>query len=496
MTSDQCRLGDEVGFCEDSGYCTFADSDCESHRRYDETAEFPLAGECLTGYVTGRITERYIVNDENAAPTLVTQAPAVLAVTAVLDDGTTPAVKIDHEGHFSFAAPAGSHYALSVPVLGQFQSSLPHIEAASLFGWRPDVARSTKATSIKFTYNQAALGPLWIQSTGAYTQTLTTGTATNFNFDWFTATTPGSSAKAALLDSTMHHDRLYVNQTASIGGYVSIVASATEKLTLADGVMATATGTLAPSTRDQCVQLRTTAVAEQARMKAAEASLASMTSGWTLQAAQARDASEFASLVVASHDDTMVTNAGLNVTYANPFPGTSMVGLMYVQGGYNIAAAGFSVSANMWSYTYLPFDAVAGSCAATLSLAGTTAIGGALIVAGTAIDANDKNVTADVTKPVSIAWSQVVSGVSDFWTVALWEVSDDGAGGLVFEQKYTITTPDTHALLPKDLVQSTHTYIMQIVAVQEYPNAAQGDFVTHAYPAGSTGAWSHSFKIK
>ena len=119
-----------------------------------------------------------------------------------------------------------------------------------------------------------------------------------------------------------------------------------------------------------------------------------------------------------------------------------------------------------------------------------------LIVAGTAVDANDKDVTADVAKPVPIAWSQVVSGISHYWTILLWEASDDGAGSLVFAVKYAVTTPDTHALLPTGLLQSTHTYIVQIVAVQGPPNAAQGDFATFAYPAGSTGAWSHSFKVK
>jgi hypothetical protein len=495
MTSDQCRLGDEVGFCEDSGYCTFADTACESHRRYDETAEYPLAGECLSGYVTGHIMERYIVNDDNAEPTVVTQAPTTISVTAVLDDGTTPTVRIEHDANFAFAAPPGAHYTLVMPVLGVFQASVPHIEAVSISGDRPDVLRSSKSTQIKFTYNQTPVGNLWIASTGAYTETLTSGTATNFNFDWFTAMT-GSAVKPALLDSTMHNDRLYVNQTANIGGYISIVASATERLTLADGMTANATGTLASAARDQCVQLRSTAVAEQTRLKAAEGGLSTTSSGWRLFAAQARELSESGAFLVANHEDPVATNASLNVTYANPFPGTKMMGLMTVDGSYGLNAAGFDVPAGVWSRVYDTFDAAGASCAATLSLAGTTAIGGALVLSGTAVDTNNKEVVADVTKPVPIAWSQVVSGVSNFWTIVLWEVSDDGAGGLVFETKYVVTTPDTHALLPKMLLQSTHTYVAQIVAVQGRPNAAQGDFVTFTYPSGSTGAWSHSFKIK
>ncbi|HTL36373.1 MAG TPA: hypothetical protein VL326_24740 [Kofleriaceae bacterium] len=493
MTSDQCRLGDEVGYCEDSGYCTFADTTCDSQRRYDETAEFPLADECLTGYVTGHIAERFIVNDDTGAPTLMTRSPAMLAVAAVLDDGSLPTVRFDHDGAFSFAAPPGAHYQLAMPVLGVFQGSVPHIEAASLMPERPDVVRSTKPTSIHFAYNQNPLGNLWIASTGAYTETFTTTTATTFNFDWFTANAGGP--KAALLNSAAN-DRLYVNQTAIIGGYVSIVASATEQLTLVDGMTAMAAGQLTPTIRDGCVQLRTNATAEQMRMKTAEATLATMTSSWRLTAAQARDQTENQAFKLADHPDATPTNASLDVTFSNPFPGTTTLAQMSVDGTYNIAAGGFNVPAGMWSRVYQPFDSHGGSCSATANLSGATAIGGAAVVAGTQVDANDKLVTADLTKPVPIAWSQVVSGVAHYWTIVLWEVSDDGAGGLVFEIKFGFSTPDDHALLPKTLLVSGHTYILQIAAVQGVPNAGQGDFVTHTYPSGSTGAWSKSFKIK
>jgi hypothetical protein len=51
-------------------------------------------------------------------------------------------------------------------------------------------------------------------------------------------------------------------------------------------------------------------------------------------------------------------------------------------------------------------------------------------------------------------------------------------------------------LLPKGLLQSGHTYIASFLAIQGWPNAAQGDFVTYALPAGSTQSWSHSFKMR
>lgn len=45
--SAQCRLGAEIGVCEPEGYCSFADPDCESNRRFDELAGDGLAGLCV-----------------------------------------------------------------------------------------------------------------------------------------------------------------------------------------------------------------------------------------------------------------------------------------------------------------------------------------------------------------------------------------------------------------------------------------------------------------
>jgi hypothetical protein len=492
-TSDQCRLDDEIGFCEESGYCTFLDPTCASQRRYDETAEYPLGGDCLAGWVTGHVSERFIVNDEAGLPAIIARSPVTLAVTAELDDGTKPTVRFDHDGAFAFPAPEGAHYEVSVPVFGLLQSSAPHLEIASITPGRPDSVPTSKTTTIRFTYNATALGPLWITSTGAYTETLTTGTATNFSFDWYTAST-ANGQRAGLLDEASG-DVLYVNQTANIGGYVSIVASAQERLTLVDGVTTNVTSTLPPTMRDQCVQLRTNVVAEVARLKVPAPTLASITSGWFLSAALARDVTEKGAFTLAVDADTMPVNANLNVTYSNPYPGTQMLGLQTVTGTTSIAAAGFNVAVPMASVAYDAFDPAAG-CSATLAITSTTAIGGDLVVGGTMIDANNKDVTADPATRIPVAWSQAVTGVAHVWSLGLYEVSDDGAGGLVFQGIYGMATPDTHALLPKGLLQSGHTYIASFLAIQGWPNAAQGDFVTYALPAGSTQSWSHSFKMR
>ena len=42
-----CRSGDEVGWCELEGFCSFPDAACPSGRRFGELAAAPYAGECV-----------------------------------------------------------------------------------------------------------------------------------------------------------------------------------------------------------------------------------------------------------------------------------------------------------------------------------------------------------------------------------------------------------------------------------------------------------------
>src|SRR4051812_26706107 len=44
----QCLLGDARGRCESTGYCSFADSDCSSGRRYGRWAPSSLASACVS----------------------------------------------------------------------------------------------------------------------------------------------------------------------------------------------------------------------------------------------------------------------------------------------------------------------------------------------------------------------------------------------------------------------------------------------------------------
>ena len=43
---EQCARGDETGFCESVGFCSFADTECPQGRRFADSAGDELAGEC------------------------------------------------------------------------------------------------------------------------------------------------------------------------------------------------------------------------------------------------------------------------------------------------------------------------------------------------------------------------------------------------------------------------------------------------------------------
>jgi len=45
--SNQCRKGDQPGFCQPTGYCSYADPACPTGFRYGDEADADLAGECV-----------------------------------------------------------------------------------------------------------------------------------------------------------------------------------------------------------------------------------------------------------------------------------------------------------------------------------------------------------------------------------------------------------------------------------------------------------------
>jgi hypothetical protein len=49
LQNEECRMDDTPGTCEKAGWCSLIDNDCDSGRRFDETAGDGLAGTCVPG---------------------------------------------------------------------------------------------------------------------------------------------------------------------------------------------------------------------------------------------------------------------------------------------------------------------------------------------------------------------------------------------------------------------------------------------------------------
>src|SRR5262245_40413705 len=88
-SDDHCRRGDEVGYCEHTGYCTFTDLTCPTQRRYIEHAPDELANECLTDVVTGRVRIYQLSNAADFTPVVTERIPtaAEIALDVELDTG-------------------------------------------------------------------------------------------------------------------------------------------------------------------------------------------------------------------------------------------------------------------------------------------------------------------------------------------------------------------------------------------------------------------------
>jgi len=76
---DACRSDAEAGTCEVTGFCSFADEDCATGRRYGQFAGDGLSGECVVD--TGSST--------SGAPT--SQAPSTTTVSGTWDSSSTEA---------------------------------------------------------------------------------------------------------------------------------------------------------------------------------------------------------------------------------------------------------------------------------------------------------------------------------------------------------------------------------------------------------------------
>jgi hypothetical protein len=499
-TDEQCRHGDETGFCEASGYCTFSDPSCASQRRYDDNSAASVAKACLEGVTTGRIYDRYVVNDELGNPVVRERAhPASeLKPTVMLEDGTTPAVAYrELDGALSFANPAGQYYELRYERNGVgagFQHGVPHFESATFSAGRLDRVPVTRPTTLGFTQTPTTTGGAWIATTGLWTLSAP-GSGSNVSFNWQTAGV--MSGALGLLEGTKL-DRVYYLVFGQVLGYSTITAHSTYQITLADGMGVNQMGMLTPvTTRDLCVNVMHPAGAELARMKMVHTSATGGPSNWQLSAPPARDVGRDYALPLANTQMSTPADGMTSVRFINPFPGTRPIATMFVSATVSIAYKGNSgTNFSLETRVDQAVDPTDASCSVAAMLRSTAAVGGNLTVAGTAIDAADKPVTLPANTPnIVVTWTPRLPGSANSYIVVVHELSDDTAGGTTRDQRGSFVTFEPRVMIPAAMLQSGHTYLLQITTYMGSSNAATGDLVTVSYPFESVGSYSQTFAI-
>ncbi|HEY5920743.1 MAG TPA: hypothetical protein VIV11_03690, partial [Kofleriaceae bacterium] len=258
QTDEQCRQGEEIGFCEDTGYCTLTDTTCPTQRRY-VYASPELDGNCLEGVVTGRIVERYAINDEMGRPVLQERVLPASDVNLFvqLEDASTPPIEYrERDGAFSFSAPAGARYQMFYMQDGAgnvLQHEAPHLELGRTVAGRLDRTPVTKATTLIFMQQPVIAGQVWTASTGIWTETSHGSASSSTSVNWQNAV--ALSRSLGLLDVDQH-DRLYFLMFGPVDTYSAITAHTEYSVKQTDGMASTLTGTLTTVTdRDQCIQL-------------------------------------------------------------------------------------------------------------------------------------------------------------------------------------------------------------------------------------------------
>src|SRR5688500_3612318 len=101
---EMCKRGDELGFCERRGYCSFTDASCDTQRRYSELAPADTGGTCLVDVVTGSFTTRHITYDASFTPSLSIRVPTASELTFAveLENGTPTSLDYrEADGAFS-----------------------------------------------------------------------------------------------------------------------------------------------------------------------------------------------------------------------------------------------------------------------------------------------------------------------------------------------------------------------------------------------------------
>ena len=505
MTHDMCKRGDELGFCEHTGYCTFTDESCATHRRYSELAPDDIGGKCLDGVVTGSYTVRHLAYDESFAASLSERVPATSEImfTVALEDGTPASIDYrEADGAFSFLNPANGRYQIAIALNGNttvYQNTVPHLRFSPLDPNRPDGVLVTRPTTLAFQQVPSMVGSTYVASTGIWTTTSLGGTTSNTSFDWRTA--DGTGPTPALLDAAKH-DRLYfLMYTMPMTGamYQTLSAHAAYSVTQVDGMPTTAAGLLTAAAQDKCVALQRMALADYNRLISAQPTGRNGATQWFAYAMPARDYGIAGATLLAYGSQAPPTDAMPMVRLTNPVPSTSIAVTQTVTVEGNVALPGLAaVTLPAQTTTLIPVDPTDASCSTMATLRATVGIAGKLVVDGTNVDANNTPVTIGQSSPVVVRWSTAVDGPGHLYALALHELTNDGLDGTAITAipNTVIFSPEPRIVLPRSLFQSGHTYLFALTTQLGRAGVANGDYATLEYPFETASTWSHSFAIR
>ena len=494
---DECRRGDELGFCERSGYCTFSDTSCPSQRRYAESAPADIADRCLEGIVTGTFHNAVVTNDATFAPVITDQPPRTISLSASLEDGTS--VAVDYRGDGAFSFPATGWYEVVVIADGfgwTYQHTAPHLELDQVYIGRVDRGHPPMAqTDIQFMYAGPGEGTADVASTGLWTETGVGGSTRNLSFDWRKAVS--QFGPLGLLDAAQN-DRLYYVEITAGPTYSSITSYAASSVTLREGMVTMVTGDfMANVAPDRCVHVTNAAADDLAALKTAFPSISNPTGGWLIESVPARARTIDGQHSLAYKYASPPVNSDVMASFPNPYPGTELLALT------DVLAEGSAGLPNAVSNAVLPFALLAysetnpsdASCNERAMLSASVGLYGKLQVQGTDVTKDNQALSLDASPRIELKWARVGDGPAHFFAVLLYELSDDGAGATVKTGIAVVVTTDRRALFQRYLFQNGHTYILEIQAHVSRPDAAAGDFVKLQYPVGVAQTWTHSFTV-
>ncbi len=460
-----------------------------------------------TQLVTGSYKLRFTVNAADFTPMVGEEAYAAsqLTMSVRLDDGSTPPVLVHDDGTFSFPrASATQAYSITVgsPVQTiEYQLATSQLLLVERSFGRPDPNPVTSPTPIQFALGSGVVpGSVIIGSTGMWTFTGTSEVNTGtFAFDW--STSSPVSSQLGLLRGDLN-DRLYFIDVTGYTGYTAINAYSTFAVTQTNGMTSTVSGS-APSaaTHDLCthvVALRTEALS---RLKTAIPDFTTSTEDdWFLFADPAATSvgPSGGPWVAAATEatPTAATDADLDASYINVFPGTTLLGSMgnVVYSTVHLGTAtplSIAAGGRLWRQPLTP-----GSTCVTsgVVLQSTIAIASKPSLGGVVLDTDDKVVSIDPTNPAAVTWTEAASGTVTHTVVVLFEITNDsGATGMHLVHR--VVTLGTSVTLDPSLLVAGHTYMLSIVNAVEFPNATTGDFDTIAYPVANSTTLSRSFTV-